>query len=224
MREGSKGVKDKNLRLLNKKHLMRYTIDQALDSKLFEHVVVSTDSKKISFLAKKFGAKCWFLRPKKLSTDKSAKEDAIKHAFLQTEKFYNEKYDILVDLDATSPLRNINDIKKSINKFIQEKTNTLITVCKARRNPYFNMIEIINGKPKIVKNIPKGKKIIRRQDAPNVYEMNASIYIWNRKAIINNYPAISSKTSIYFMPMDRSIDIDSEFEWKLVDYLMKNKK
>ena len=85
------------------------------------------------------------------------------------------------------------------------------------------MIEIINGKPKIVKNLPKRKKIVRRQDAPKVYEMNASIYIWKRKAILKDYPSISNNTSIYFMPMDRSIDIDSEFEWKLVDYLMKNK-
>ena len=223
MRGGSKGVKNKNLKIINGKPLMYYTVNQAVKSKIFKNIVVSTDSKKISSLAKKFGAHSWFLRPKHMAKDTSAKIPAIRHAFLKAESYFNEKYDILVDLDVTSPLRNINDIKMSIRKFKNEQSNTLVTVCEARKNPYFNMLEVKNGTFNKVKKLKNNKDIKRRQDAPKVYEMNASIYIWKREAILRNFQLLSKKTSIYFMPYERSIDIDTNTDFKLVDLLIKEK-
>jgi CMP-N-acetylneuraminic acid synthetase len=100
MRSGSKGVKNKNLKLINKKPLMSYTISQAVNSKLFDNIIVSTNSKKILKKAKFYGADGWFLRPKKLSSDYSPKVPAIKHALFEAEKHYNKKFDIVIDLDA----------------------------------------------------------------------------------------------------------------------------
>ena len=88
MRGGSQGLKNKNLKIINGKPLMYYTISQALKSKIFDKVVVSTDSKKILKFAKSYGADGWFLRPKKLSSNSSSKVAAIKHAFMEAEKFY----------------------------------------------------------------------------------------------------------------------------------------
>lgn len=221
MRKGSTGIINKNYKVLNNKPLMQYTIDQALNVNLFKNIVVSTDSKKISNLSNKLGVESWFLRPKKFSSGKAPKIQAIKHAFFKAEKYYNSKFDIIVDLDVTSPLRKISDIKKSIKKFISTKSNNLITVCDAKKNPYFNMIEIINNKPKIIKKLSNEKKIYSRQAAPKVYEMNASIYIWSRNALINNLPIINNKTSVYFMPQIRSFDIDSKLDWKIVEFLIK---
>ena len=223
MRGDSQGVKNKNIKIINGMPLMYYTINQAIKSKVFKRIVVSTDSKRISLMANKLGAQSWFLRPKHMSRDTSAKIPVIRHAFLKAENYFNETYDILVDLDATSPLRDINDIKKSLKKFRKKNANNLITVCKARKNPYFNMLEVKNGLLKEVKKLKDNKNIIRRQDAPKVYEMNASIYIWKRKAIINNFPLLSKKTLIYEMPEERSVDIDSKLDFKFVEYLLNKK-
>ena len=101
MRSGSKGVKNKNIKLINNKPLMYYTIKQALKSKIFNQIVVSTDSKKLLKCAKLYGAEGWFIRPKKLSLDVSPKIAVIKHALLQSEKYYNKKFNFIVDLDET---------------------------------------------------------------------------------------------------------------------------
>ena len=133
----------------------------------------------------------------------------------------NNKYDYIIDLDVTSPLRNISDIKKSFLKFLKKKNSNLFTVTNARRNPYFNMIEIFNNKIRICKkNI---KPFTRRQDAPKVFELNASIYIWKRSWLLRSDNLISNKTGYYLMPMNRSMDIDSDHDFKIVEYLLKQK-
>ena len=155
MRGGSKGVPNKNLRLLKGKPLMAYTIEKAIKSELFEHIIVSTDSEQIAKTALSLGAESWFLRPAHLATDSSAKLPAIRHAFLESEKRFKENYDILFDLDATSPLRKTKDITKAYNKFINEKSDVLITGSLSRKNPYFNMVEIDNSTASLVKRPPK---------------------------------------------------------------------
>ena len=222
MRSGSRGVKNKNIKLINDRPLMYYTIKQAIKSRIFDHIVVSTDSKKILRIAKSYGADGWFLRPKKLSLNSSQKIPVIRHALLQAEKFYNKKFETIIDLDVTSPLRKTEDILKAYKFFIKQKANILITGCKSKKNPYFNMIEIKNNKVQVAKRLKKN--IYRRQDAPKTYDYNASIYIWRRKALINFKSFYTSKTVFYEMPESRSIDIDSKLDFKLVEFLLKKRK
>tara|TARA_B100000965_G_C19494794_1_gene714719 strand:+ start:430 stop:1119 length:690 start_codon:yes stop_codon:yes gene_type:complete len=221
MRGGSKEIVNKNIRNIGGKPLMSYSISQAIKSKLFDLVMVSTDSKKIFKCAKKYGATGWFLRPKKLATDDSVKLLAIRHALVESEKFTNSKFDVVFNLHVTAPLRNINDIKKAYRQFLREKSNKLISVTPCKRNPYFNMVEKVNNKVQIVKKAKK--KIGRRQDAPIVYDMNASIYIWRREELLNLKSKYDNKTSLYIMPAERSIDIDSTFDWKLVENILKKR-
>ena len=141
MRGGSKGVKNKNLLQINKKPLLYYTINQALKSKLFSHIVVSTDSIKIANLSKKYGAEVFFKRSKAMSNDKSAKMPVIRHAFIESEKYYNKEFEYIFDLDATSPLRNVSDIINSFKLLKKENSNNLISGCLANKSPYFNQIE-----------------------------------------------------------------------------------
>ncbi len=233
-RGNSKGVINKALKKINGVPLIGITIRQAIKSKMFNEVVVSTDSPKIQTIAKKFGAKSWFLRPKYLSNDYSSKILAIRDAFTRSEIYFNKKFDICTDLDITSPLRNINDIKSSIKYFKKKKKlQNLFSVCEARRNPYFNMIELKRkNQVSIIKKIKKKKNnssalsktwssFNRRQSCPKIYDMNASIYIWKRSRLLKSNRLFSSNTGIYVMPQNRSIDIDSYFDLFLVKQILK---
>ena len=227
MRSGSQGVRNKNMKLINGKPLMYYTIKQAIKSKLFDNIVVSTDSKKILAKAKSYGAEGWFMRPKRLASNTCSKIPVIKHALREAEKFYSKKFKYIIDLDVTSPLRSVEDIINAYKTLIKNKGDVLVSVTKSKKNPYFNMVEIIKKKVKNVKIVKK--KIFRRQDAPITYDMNASIYIWNRNNLMHSKSVIlekatTSKTVFYEMPGIRSIDIDSKLDFEIVEFLLKKRK
>lgn len=222
-RGGSKGVKGKNFKLINGKPLIAYTIETALQSGLFEHVVVSSDSKDIQSIAVEYGADVFFTRPAELASDNAAKIPVIRHAFIESEKYYSEKYDILVDLDATSPLRTVEDIKACVDLSIEKKAENVITAMPSRRSPYFNLIERDTaGRWNVSKKLENA--VVCRQDAPPCYDMNASIYVWTRDSILKNNEVFNTTTELYVMPEDRSIDIDSELDFQFVEFLLNQKK
>jgi len=221
-RGGSKGVKNKNTRELMGKPLIAYTIDEAKASKLFKYIVVSTDSDEIANIAKEYGAEVFFKRNAEMASDTAGKLDVIKDAFRRSEEYYNTTFDYLVDLDATAPLRNIEDIINSFKQFKENDNDNLITAMPSRRSPYFNLVEQDKNY-----NVYLSKKletpILRRQDAPKTYDMNASIYIWKRDTILNENSIFLEKTGLYVMPEERSIDIDSELDFKFVEFLIREK-
>tara|TARA_Y100001958_G_C21107185_1_gene455296 strand:+ start:65 stop:781 length:717 start_codon:yes stop_codon:yes gene_type:complete len=219
-RKGSKGLKNKNVRKLNSIPLITHTILQAKRSKLFNKIVISSDSRKIFKISRK-QVDLFINRPESLSGDKVSKIDVIKHALINSEKKLNTKFDIIIDLDATSPLRKISDIRKSLKKFLNSNSSNLISVTKARKNPYFNQIMFKKNKPTLPCALKK--KIINRQSAPKVYDLNASIYIWKRKALLTQKKLINQKTSTFIMPNSRSIDIDGLLEFKIVEHILKKK-
>ena len=222
MRGGSKGVPNKNIKLINGKPLLYYTLNQAIKSKIFSKIVVSSDSDKILNLSKRYGADYCIKRPASLSHDKAAKIPVIRHALKSAEKHFKKDYDILFDLDATSPLRNIKDIKMSLKQFLNERSNNLITATNSNKNPYFNQIMFKKNKYDVVlrnKTLPK-----RRQDAPKVYDMNASIYIWKRNFLLKSNDIFTLKTSLYLMPSERSCDIDSKLDFDFVNFMITKNK
>ncbi len=222
-RGGSKGIKNKNIRELCGKPLISYTIEQAKNSNLFDHIVISTDSDDIAAIAKKYGGEVFFKRSVEMASDTAGKLDVIRDAFIRSEKYYNRVFDYLIDLDATSPLRNVADIINSFNQFKKDNNDNLITAMPSRRSPYFNIVEQSeDGKVYLSKKLDNA--IVRRQDAPKTYDMNASIYIWKREAILNENTLFLENTGLYVMPEERSIDIDSELDFKFVEFLMKEKR
>ncbi|MFA5462067.1 MAG: acylneuraminate cytidylyltransferase family protein [Sulfurimonas sp.] len=221
-RGGSKGVKNKNIKDLRGKPLIAYTIEQALDSKLFEHVVLSTDSDNISNIAKQYGAEVFFKRNAEMASDTAGKLDVIRDAFIRSEEYYNQKFDYIIDLDVTAPLRSVEDIINSFKQFQDDNNDNLITAMPSRRSPYFNLVEEDkNGKVYLSKKLDS--TIVRRQDAPKSYDMNASIYIWKREIILNEKTLFLENTGLYVMPEERSIDIDTELDYKFVEFLIGNK-
>lgn len=222
-REGSKGLKNKNLKKLRNKPLIMHTIDHAKKTKLFSEIVVSTDSKKIQNIAIKSGVYSWFLRSKKLSSSRSPKIPVIKDALIRAENKFKKKYEFIIDLDITSPLRKPNDILKAFKILKLKRYNNLFSVCESKKNPYFNMIEIKNKKISICK-ISK-KNFFSRQEAPKVYSLNASIYIWRRNYLLNkDSKLINSKTGIYIMPESSIFDIDTALDFKIVKAIFNEKK
>ena len=218
-RSGSKEIPNKNIKNLYGKPLISYTIEQAIKSKLFDKILISSDSEKIIQIALKYGAECIHKRSKNLSRDNTPKIDVIKNLHSKAEIFYNKKFDVIFDLDVTSPLRKVSDIKKSYKLFLDNNSDNLLSVCLARKNPYFNMLEYQNG---VISRVKKLSKIISsRQQAPKIFEMNASLYIWKRNVLYSKNPFFRKKTILYEMPFERSIDIDSISDWNLVKLFKK---
>lgn len=218
-RGNSKGIRDKNLLKLNSKTLINITLNQAKKSNLFNKIVLSTDSNKIINNHKNLKFNYIINRPKYLATDNVGKIQVIKHALKKTEKFFNSKFDYIFDLDVSSPLRKLSDIKNSFIKFKKKNASNLITICRAKKNPYFNMVEI---KGKNIKLAINKKKFTSRQSAPKVFDMNASIYIWKRKSLLSEL-LFNKNITYYKMPIKRSIDIDSYLDYKLVKFLYEKK-
>lgn len=219
-RGGSKGVKGKNIRLLLGKPLIYYTIKQAKDWGKGSRIIVSTDSEEIAEVAKEFGAEVPFIRPDDLATDTAGKVGVIRHALRSCEKYFKEKFDCAMDLDVTSPVRTAEDLENAYKLFLEKKPKTLFSVVPAHRNPYFNMVEEDSeGKVHLCK---KGN-FLRRQDAPKVYDMNASIYIYNRQFLIEERAesAISDNSIAYVMDELSRTDIDSELDFRFIEYLVK---
>lgn len=223
-RGGSKGIRNKNIRQLAGKPLISYTIAQVIKWGKYEKFIVSTDSKEIANIALKYGAEAPFLRPPELATDTSGKMDALRHAFIKSEKHYGIKFDALLDLDATAPIRTIEDIENVVRLFREKKPDCIFSVVRARKNPYFNMVEMQqDGFVTLCKQLPQEVK--RRQDAPSVYEMNASIYIYDRNFLLdeeNTMPYLK-KAMIYEMGELSAVDIDSEIDFRFVEFLIKER-
>lgn len=222
-RGGSKGVPGKNLRSLLGKPLIAHTVEQAIASGLFCRVIVSSDSKDIQDAAVQFGAESFFTRDAKLASDAAGKLQVIRDAFQKSEKYFEERYDFCCDLDCTSPLRFVEDIQDVFRLMQFEKRRIMITGTHARRSPYFNLVERkSDGGIGLCKKLKV--PVLRRQDTPVCFDMNASIYFWNRQALLGCDTIFGSGTGIYVMPEERSIDVDSELDFRIVEMLMHERQ
>lgn len=217
-RGGSRGVPGKNIRLLHGRPLIVHTIEMALANPRLDRVVVSTDSEAIAEIAATAGAEIPYLRPIELATDSAGKLPVIAHVVEHIEAAQGRRFDRVIDLDPTSPLRTQEDIDACINLLVAGAP-AVITAFEAEKNPYFNMVEIDNeGRAGLSKQAPVGA-ILSRQTAPKVYSMNASIYGWQRN---NLGPDLwDLKPRVHLMPRERSIDIDSELDFQIVELLMQ---
>jgi len=217
-RAGSKGVTNKNLRLINGLPLIAYSLQQAVETKLFSQIAVSSDSSEIRTTAMAHGATFVVDRPTQMASDTAPKLPAIRHCVETTEKDFGQ-FDIIIDLDATAPLRIAADIIGSLELLTATNADNVITGTPAHRSPYFNLVEQDeNGIVQLSK--PLKDAVNRRQDSPKCFDMNASIYVWRRDALLNNPGLFVSSTRLFEMPRERSLDIDSEADFEMVEWMM----
>lgn len=212
-RGGSVGVPRKNVRVLNGKPLIGWTIEQAQACPSIGDVFVSTDDPEIARIAVDFGATVPFQRPDHLASSEAGKLPVITHLVEHLEST-GLVMDRIVDLDPTSPLRRLEDIEGAI-ALLDESTDVVITGYRSDKNPYFNMVEQkADGRFGLVVS----SDAVARQAAPPVYAMNGSVYVWHRRTLGKGLWA--GNTQLYEMPHDRSVDIDSELDFRVVQLLM----
>lgn len=222
-RGGSKGVVNKNIRPLLGRPLIAHTIERARESGLFECIAVSSDSDAILDAARQWGADFHVRRPDELATDTAAKVPAIRHCLEEAERLAGIRCDVLVDLDATSPLRSTDDIRGAVVLLETRGVTSVITGAPARRSPYFNLVEVdAAGVVRLSKTL--AQPVVRRQDAPKCYDMNASIYVWRRDDFLAHPAVFYGDTLLYEMPEDRSHDIDTELDFEWVEFLMRHRE
>ncbi len=222
-RGGSKGIKGKNLRMLAGKPLLAHTIEQAKDSGVFDWVAVSSDSHQILAAGTAAGADFAIERPASLADDTAPKIPAIRHCAAEVERQAGCAIDTICDLDATSPLRNLDDIRGAVKRLEESTAGNLVTGMPARRSPYFNLVEEQPDGHVLLAKIPD-TPIARRQDAPRCFDLNASVFVWKRESLFsdNDY-VIGDSTILFEMPEERSIDIDSELDFAFVEFMMTRK-
>ena len=216
-RGGSKGITDKNIKLLNGKPLIFYTIDAAREITRDENICVSTDDSEFIKIIEDYGLKVPFIRPDNLATDTSSSESVIKHAL----SYYENKgihYDKVVLLQPTSPLRNGNHIKEALSLFTTN-LDLVVSVKETNSNPYYVLFEE-NEKGYLEKS--KKGSFTRRQDCPKVWEYNGAIYVINVKSIQEKSMGQFSNIKKYEMDDLTSIDIDSPLDWELAELILKD--
>ncbi len=218
-RGGSKGVKGKNLRMLAGKPLIAHSIEQARASGLFDALAVSSDSDAILEVAREYGCDYLIKRPDELATDQAAKLPVIRHCVAEVERLSGGEFDTLVDLDATSPLRLPADIVGAVGLLETSGSGNVLTAMPARRSPYFNLVEV-DSAGVVHLSKPLESAVVRRQDAPKCYDMNASIYVWCRPVLFERAGLFNADTRLYVMPEERSIDIDSELDFLFVEFVI----
>lgn len=226
-RGGSKGIPGKNIKLIAGKPLIAYSIDLAnrLKEKWNVKVALSTDDSEIKSVAAAYDVFSEYIRPKYLATDVAGKIDTIKDLLLYEESFVDYKYDFILDLDVTSPLRTTEDVIKALELIIaNSEAKNLFSVNQAARNPYFNMVEEnSNGFYSLIKTNPDGS-VMTRQSAPKVYDLNASFY-WYRRSFFDSgdKTAITDKSLIYVMD-HICFDLDHPIDFLFMEYLLQNNK
>lgn len=213
-RGGSKEIPKKNIKIFNGKPLIEWTILSALKSKLINKIIVSSDSKKILSMSRDLGVDT-ILRPKNISGDNDSVESAIKHALLKLKN----KYEVIVLLSPTSPIRKINDIDNAIRYF---KSKNLDSCFSAGRLTDF-LIWNFNKKNKIYKSVNYDYKNrgIRQKRHQNFVE-NGSIYVFKNELIKNKNNRIGGNIGIYIMEFWQSFELDEKKDWKFLEIIQKN--
>ena len=221
-RGGSKGVPGKNIRPLLGKPLIGFTIELAQRWRGTSQVVVSTDCPEIASVAKGFGASVPFRRPTSLATDTAGKMPVIIHALQQSENHFGQVFDFVLDLDPTAPIRTLEDLESGWKIFRATRAKACFSVVKARKNPYFNMVERNkSGRIALVKAL--NAPIFSRQSAPQVWDMNASAYFFTRNFLKSNPSSLwESEPEVFEMPPISAFDIDEERDFVIVEALMRH--
>lgn len=220
-RGGSKGLPKKNVRILNGKPLIAWSIEQALAVPRINRVIVSTDCAEILSVAVKYGAEVPFLRPAELAGDSTPEWHAWQHALNYLREIDGSMPDAMVSVPTTAPLRSVGDIENCIDEYEKGNSDIVITVTESRRSPYFNMVTIHNDNVELT--IPPTLKVNRRQDAPKTFDITTVCYVAKPEFVVKHNGIFEGKVKAVEIPPERAIDIDSFLDFQIVEAILKGK-
>ena len=219
-RGGSKGIPRKNIKPLNGKPLIHYTIDCARAICSDEDICVSTDDAEIISVVEQYGLKVPFVRPSELATDTAGTYEVLLHALNFYEK-QGRHYDVVVLLQNTSPFRNAGQLKDAL-KLYNCNVDMVVSVKECAANPYYCVFEEdVDGYLHVCKG---DGNIFRRQDAPKVYEFNGAIYIMNAETLKSTHMHKMQKRVKYVMDDLTSFDLDTMWDWQMAEAIISQSK
>lgn len=222
-RGGSKGLPGKNIRPLGGKPLIAWSIEHALAVTRIERVIVSTDSEEIAIVARNYGAEVPFIRPTELAQDDSSEWLAWRHALNYLNETTGALPDVMVSVPTTAPLRLSIDIENCLDEYEKGNADMVITVTDAHRSPYFNMVKTnADGTVGLVN--PPQSSVIRRQDAPIVYDMATVCYAANPEFVMTHNNIFEGFVKAVHVPKERAIDIDTLLDFQIAESLLKLKE
>ena len=211
-RGGSKGIKNKNLKKIKGKSLLKILFEISSKSKLIDNIVLSSDSEKIKNHSREIGYEILFTRPKKLSGDKVPDMPVLRHALIKSEKILKKKFDLILMLQVTSPLRKNEYINKVVKKIIDKGYDSVWTISKVDRKFHPDKQLIINNR-KLNYFTKNGKNIIARQQLNQTYSRNGAVYGFTRKCILNK--KLLTNNSSFIITKSKQLSIDTISDLKL---------
>lgn len=217
-RGGSKGIPHKNIKPLNGKPLIHYTIDVARTVVSDEDICVSTDDQEIISVVEDYGLKVPFVRPAELASDTAGTYEVLLHALNYYEEKLHRRYDVVILLQNTSPFRSAGQLQEAI-KLYRDDIDMVVSVKECPANPYYCVFEENNEG---YLHVCKGDgNIFRRQDAPKVYEYNGAIYIMNANVLKTTHMHKMKRRVKYVMDDRSSFDLDTMWDWKMAEMMAK---
>lgn len=217
-RAGSKGVPQKNLRQIRGKPLIQWTVDVARHSSYIDRLILSTEDEKIAEVGRQCGCDIPFSQPKELASDETPMIAVLQHAIRSLPK----KYDYVVLLQPTSPLRLSSDIDAAIELCHKQNAPACVSVCKSHKSPFWMYSISQNGAMKPVFESTDNRHA-RRQENPDTYVLNGAVYVFRCDWLLDQTTFLTDETLAYIMPEERSIDIDREIDFVLADELLRRR-
>jgi CMP-N,N'-diacetyllegionaminic acid synthase len=211
------GVKSTNVKQLAGKPLISYTIESAINSDLFNHVIVSTENDEIAQISEEFGAELPFKRPKNLASFKTGMDDVLSHGINELNSLGYE-FDTFVNRDCTVPFIRNKDIGKSIKFLKRSNSDAVFGTYKPNLNPYFNMMELKkDGFLQFSKK--KGQRPKRHQIAPPVFQVNG-LFVYDARKFLKSGKLIPKKTLPFAIPPWTAIKLDTDFEFNIAESMI----
>jgi CMP-N,N'-diacetyllegionaminic acid synthase len=224
-RGGSKGIPRKNLQMLGDMPLIAWTIRAALESKLVDRVIVSTDDAEIAEIARIWGAEVPFMRPSALAQDTSSHIEVVRHAHHWLDRYEGYRAEYIMLLQPTTPLRTANDIDLAVDMAVSQNADSLVSVCMVDRHPYWTLKLDSEGTITSFADMDLlvlQDKYPRRQDLPPAYAENGAIYLAHPSVLFERNSFYGERLYGYVMPKERSVDIDTWMDLKWAEFILKN--
>jgi N-acylneuraminate cytidylyltransferase len=221
-RSGSKGMVKKNIQTFNGKPLISWTVELALQIRQIDKVFVSTDSKEIAEIARVAGAIVPFIRPSELATDTSPEWHSWQHFINFLADKDGKVPEVFLSLPPTSPLRSTIDVENCLQEFKKGRADFVVGITPSDRNPYFNMVKKVEDN-QVDLIIHQGNKYSRRQDTPEVFDLTTVCYVGKPSTILTKNSIFEGKVAGVEIPRERAIDIDTELDFQIAEFLFKSK-
>lgn len=221
-RAGSKGIPNKNIKTFSGKPLISWAVELALQVRQINQVFISTDSEEIAEIARMAGATVPFIRPSELATDTSPEWHSWQHFIKYLTDKGGRLPEVFLSLPATSPLRSINDVENCLNEFKKGRADFVVGITPSQRNPFFNMVK--KGEDNQVNLvIQQAEKYSRRQDTPEIFDLTTVCYVGKPSTILTKNSIFEGKVAGVEIPRERAIDIDTELDFQIAEFLFKSK-